>query len=180
MPYDSRDNKHYDYRQNYNYEPLNDFQNNYDNYYRQNRQSYNYRRSSKKYKLFPITLAGVLVYSLSIILLGFIWSIFAFTLIKEPEDTAYIAYIIYFLSLCAGCCTAAFVCRGTSIFPAAFTAFFALLSSLLISGFEDFYLLGFILKLVLSLIVVLLINICAKAIGRKENRDINIRNELRF
>jgi len=149
-------------------------------YYNNYNNQRHYRSTIKKYRLFPTALAGILVFGLVLFLAGLLWAIFSFLLIKDPEEIKYIPYIIYFLSVAAGCATSSAICRGTSMLPALAVAVLAAAISFIGLDIQELNIGGLILKFVLNLIIAFVITVIAKAIGSKENRNINLRGELRF
>ncbi|MBQ9992598.1 MAG: hypothetical protein IJP33_04125 [Firmicutes bacterium] len=139
-----------------------------------------YRSTIKKYRLFPTSLAGILVFGLVLFLAGLLWAILAFLLIKDPDEIKLIPYIIYFLSVAAGCATSSAICRGTSIIPALAVAVLAAAMSFIGIDLQELSIWGLILKLVLNILIAFIITVIAKAIGSRENRNINLRGELKF
>lgn len=135
---------------------------------------------SKKYKVLPITMLGILLFAALMGGLALVWAAVCYLLKLEPADYAYIAYICYYLPLLCGCILAAALCRGMTLLPALLTALFALASNYILAGSNITDWKVFSIKIISSLAIALITSLLARGIGRRENRDYNKHSELKF
>ncbi len=127
----------------------------------------------KRHKILPVLIAGTIVFFAAILIMGFIWSLFAYFTKSGVTDATIIPAGIFLAAIFTASFFLAFILEGRHILPIIMLIIIISALSLLLAGFKDISLRGLIIKTAAGLICGLGANYILFRLKKAKNRRKN-------
>lgn len=111
-----------------------------------------------KYRLIPIVIAGLILFTLLVLIFGFIWSLVAYFSRTVVEESVVVPALIFYAAVFISAFMLAFTMKGKYLVPVMVFAGVLSVVSLFLGGIKEVSIAGFIIKTLIIFAIAFLAN----------------------